>query len=122
METLGKKLKELRESLGLMQKAVAKEIGISNKVLSHYENDVRLPDLHTFILLCKFYNISADVLLKIKNTEIITEINLPDDDKRILNYYNRLNDDYKDSAKGHLVDLYREQQSLSSEKSRKSIS
>jgi transcriptional regulator with XRE-family HTH domain len=119
MESLAKHLKELRESLGLMQKAVAKEIGISNKVLSHYENGVRLPDLHTFILLCEFYNVSADSLLDIKGKGIIDA--LSDDERKILSYYNRLNGDYKDSAKGHLVDLYREQQNTPEDKKKKFI-
>lgn len=121
METLGSRLKELRENLGFMQKAVAKEIGISNKVLSHYENNVRLPDLHTFTLLCKFYNTTADDLLNINSISPSIDP-LSDEDKKVLSYYRRLDDENKDYVKGRMVDLYKEQQNIKSDKSRKSIS
>ena len=122
MGTLGSRLKEIRESLGLMQKAVAKEIGISNKVLSHYENNVRLPDLHTFTLLCKFYSISANDLLDINTDSPSSETILSEEDKKVLSYYHRLEDENKDYIKGRMVDLYKEQQNSKNDKSKKNIS
>ena len=119
---LGQRLRELRENKDLMQKTVAKKIGISNKVLSNYENDIRLPDLQTFKQLCTFYNISADLLLEIEIPSKRTATELSDEDKRLLYYYHRLNEDYRDSARGNLVDLYREQQNLIMEKNKRTES
>lgn len=118
---IGQRLRELRENMDLMQKAVANRVGISNKVLSNYENDKLLPDLETFKQLCSFYNISADELLGIKKSNNADITELLEDEKKVLYYYNRLDDDYKDSAKGHLVDLYREQQNTLPDKPRKNI-
>ncbi|MBE5967206.1 MAG: helix-turn-helix transcriptional regulator [Lachnospiraceae bacterium] len=110
MENMGQQLRELREDRGLMQTVVAKRIGISNKVLSNFENDVRLPDLHTFKLLCEFYNVSADLLLEI-NTKHRSHIPvITDDERRILAYYQKLNDLNKDIARGYLANLCKDQQ------------
>jgi transcriptional regulator with XRE-family HTH domain len=109
METLGMLLKGLRDNLGLMQKSVAKEIGIHSKVLSHYENDVRLPDLHTFMLLCKFYNVSSDQLLGLNNTFMLSNASISEDEKTILEYFRELNKRNKDIAKGYLANLSKDQ-------------
>mgnify|MGYP001002067719 FL=1 len=100
MDSMGQQLRELREDLGLMQTVVAKRIGISNKVLSNFENDVRLPDLHTFKLLCEFYNVSSDLLLEINTKHRPHTPVLTDDERRILAYYQKFNELNKDIAKG----------------------
>ncbi|HBI71759.1 MAG TPA: hypothetical protein DEG06_07540 [Lachnospiraceae bacterium] len=110
MDSMGQQLRELREDLGLMQTVVAKRIGISNKVLSNFENDVRLPDLHTFKLLCEFYNVSSDLLLEINTKHRPHTPVLTDDERRILAYYQKFNELNKDIAKGYLANLYKEQQ------------
>ena len=110
MDSMGQQLRELREDLGLMQTVVAKRIGISNKVLSNFENDVRLPDLHTFKLLCEFYNVSSDLLLEINTKHRPHTPVLTDDERRILAYYQKFNELNKDIAKGYLANLYKGQQ------------
>ncbi|BCJ98463.1 helix-turn-helix domain-containing protein [Anaerocolumna chitinilytica] len=109
MVRLGHYLRELRENLGLMQKTVANKLGISNKVLSNYEKDVRIPDLQTFASICKFYNVSADTLLNLdinskNNIEILSE-----EDKKVLTYYKRLADENKEFIIGQMIGLYKEQ-------------
>lgn len=109
--TLGERLRELRENLGLTQTYVAKKIKISNKVLSNYENDISSPDLETFKTLCSFYKTSSDIFLGLSFKEVTpSNNNITDEEKKILAYYNRLNEENKDSAKGYLVDLYRDEQ------------
>ena len=53
----------LRQERGLSQRQVAKELGISQALLSHYENGIREPGLNFVIRACDFYNVSADFLL-----------------------------------------------------------
>ncbi|NCE63807.1 XRE family transcriptional regulator [Pseudoflavonifractor sp. 524-17] len=53
----------LRQEKGISQRAAAKELGISQALLSHYENGAREPGLAFVTRACDFYNVSADFLL-----------------------------------------------------------
>lgn len=53
----------LRQERGLSQRQVAKELGISQALLSHYENGAREPGLAFVKKACDFYRVSADFLL-----------------------------------------------------------
>ena len=53
----------LRQERGLSQRQVARELGISQALLSHYENGIREPGLNFVVKACDFYNVSADFLL-----------------------------------------------------------
>ncbi len=53
----------LRRERKLSQRAAAKELGISQALLSHYENGVREPGLAFVVRACDYYNVSADFLL-----------------------------------------------------------
>ncbi len=53
----------LRQERGVSQRSAAKDLGISQALLSHYENGVREPGLAFVIRACDYYNVSADFLL-----------------------------------------------------------
>lgn len=53
----------LRKEKGISQRAAAKELGISQALLSHYENGIREPGLTFVTRSCDFYGVSADFLL-----------------------------------------------------------
>lgn len=53
----------LRRERGVSQRAAAKELGISQALLSHYENGVRDPGLAFVRRACDYYRVSADFLL-----------------------------------------------------------
>jgi len=53
----------LRQEKGLSQRAVAAEMGISQALLSHYENGAREPGLQFVVKACDYYHVSADYLL-----------------------------------------------------------
>ena len=53
----------LRQEKGLSPRQVAKELGISQALLSHYENGIREPGLSFVVKACDFYSVSADFLL-----------------------------------------------------------
>ena len=53
----------LRQEKGISQRKAAGELGISQALLSHYENGAREPGLEFVVKACNFYNVSADYLL-----------------------------------------------------------
>ena len=53
----------LRQEKELSQRKVAKDLGISQALLSHYENGVREPGLAFVVRACDYYRVSADYLL-----------------------------------------------------------
>lgn len=66
METandFARSLSLLRREKGVSQRAAAKELGISQALLSHYENGVREPGLAFVRKACDYYRVSADFLL-----------------------------------------------------------
>ena len=62
-----KRLKELREEKGLSQAQLGKEIGYSQKAVGHYETGRSEPNLETVKALCRFFGVSADYLLGLKD-------------------------------------------------------
>ncbi|MEG2455744.1 MAG: helix-turn-helix transcriptional regulator [Oscillospiraceae bacterium] len=62
-ESFSRSLCLLREEAGISQRAAAKELDISQALLSHYENGIREPGLNFVTKVCSFYNVSADFLL-----------------------------------------------------------
>lgn len=53
----------LRRDMGVSQRTAAKALGISQALLSHYENGVREPGLAFVRRACDYYHVSADFLL-----------------------------------------------------------
>jgi len=53
----------LRQEKGIAQRQAAKDLGISQALLSHYENGVREPGLAFVRKACDYYRVSADYLL-----------------------------------------------------------
>ena len=66
MTEIGQALRLARERRELTQTQVMALTGINNKTLSGYENGVSEPDLQTFALLLRLYQVSADQLLHLK--------------------------------------------------------
>ena len=53
----------LRREKGVSQREAARELGISQALLSHYDNGVREPGLLFVRKACDYYHVSADFLL-----------------------------------------------------------
>ena len=53
----------LRQEKGVSQRKAAGELGISQALLSHYENGIREPGLAFVTRVCDYYHVSADYLL-----------------------------------------------------------
>ena len=53
----------LRQERGVSQRTAAGDLGISQALLSHYENGIREPGLAFVVKACDYYHVSADVML-----------------------------------------------------------
>lgn len=53
----------LRQEKGVSQRTAAEALGISQALLSHYENGAREPGLVFVVKACDYYGVSADFLL-----------------------------------------------------------
>ena len=53
----------LRQEKGVSQRKAAADLGISQALLSHYENGTREPGLAFLVRACDYYGVTADYLL-----------------------------------------------------------
>ena len=53
----------LRRERGVSQRTAASDLGISQALLSHYENGIREPGLSFVVKACDYYHVSADFIL-----------------------------------------------------------
>ena len=56
-------LSSLRRERGMSQRQAASDLGISQALLSHYENGLREPRLEFLIQACDYYGVTADYIL-----------------------------------------------------------
>ena len=61
--TFSQTMSELRRARGLSQRRAASDLGISQALLSHYENGAREPGLPFVCRACRYYGVSADYML-----------------------------------------------------------
>ncbi len=61
--TFAQTLSALRRQKNLNQRTVARDLGISQALLSHYENGAREPGLDFVRRACDYYGVTADYLL-----------------------------------------------------------
>lgn len=71
IETLGSRLRQLRDGKRLQQDQVARLIGVKKSTVSLYENDMRQPPYDTLIRLATLYRVSTDYLLGCTSTRMI---------------------------------------------------
>lgn len=62
-EDFSRTLALLRQERGISQRRAAEALGVSQALLSHYENGLREPGLNFVVKACDYYNVSADFLL-----------------------------------------------------------
>lgn len=64
-----KRIKDLREDNDLLQKDIAKLLGISQQYYSEYESGKRTITISHLITLAKYYNVSIDYLVDLSNNK-----------------------------------------------------
>ncbi|MBQ4444440.1 MAG: helix-turn-helix transcriptional regulator [Clostridia bacterium] len=62
-------LKELRMEKGLGQAQLARAIGVSNGIVSLWENKKREPTMGSLIALAKYFNVSLDYITGLEQQE-----------------------------------------------------
>ena len=62
-EDFSRTLSLLRQERGISQRKAAVDLGVSQALLSHYENGVREPGLNFVVKACDYYHVSADFML-----------------------------------------------------------
>lgn len=67
MKTYVERIRELREDNDLTQNDIALFLGTTQQVYSRYENGKNDIPIRHIISLCKYYNVSADYLLGLKD-------------------------------------------------------
>lgn len=66
-------LKGKRKKLAMTQEQVAKQIFVSQKSVSNWENQKTYPDIESLIRLARLYNLSLDYLL-LEESEVVKDI------------------------------------------------
>lgn len=105
------RLKELRQKKNWTTKYLSKFLHVNCSTISKYENGkIPLTDV-TIMKAALLFDVTSDYLLGLTSTSIKLnkEFITSEDDKKVLSYYNKLNEENKDSTKGYMVKLYREQ-------------
>lgn len=67
MNKFAERLKELREEKNLTQYELSKQIEISTACINRWEKNSRIPNIDSIIILCKFFNCSADYLIGLED-------------------------------------------------------
>jgi len=69
IKTIGKNIANIRKKKGLTQKELSEKIGITQKLLSHYEIGRLKISSDMLIQISSVLNVSADILLGLKNVK-----------------------------------------------------
>ena len=63
---LGERIKSLRVERGIGQNKLAKDLCLSNASISYWETGKQIPSAEVIYKLSKYFNVSADYLLGLK--------------------------------------------------------
>jgi transcriptional regulator with XRE-family HTH domain len=68
-ETFGDRLARFRQTAGYSQRALAAEIGISNRMVAYYEKESQYPPTHLMPVLAKALGVTADQLIGLEKVK-----------------------------------------------------
>jgi len=66
---IGEKISYLRKKQNISQKEFAKNLGVTDKAVSKWENGMSAPSLEKMYKICRFFNISFESLMSDSNVE-----------------------------------------------------
>jgi transcriptional regulator with XRE-family HTH domain len=98
MQTLGKRLADIRKSKKYKQTDLAKMLNVSQQVISNIERDVTVPDIEQLKKFADIYNVSLDQLV---GREFFDE-DSGDMDRKILSCIKQMDDEGKELSLGLL--------------------
>lgn len=68
MTTIGDNIKRLRQQYGLSQSDIGKIVGVSDKAVSTWENDISEPKIKTIQILADYFGIKKSDLVEERDT------------------------------------------------------
>lgn len=87
---IGNSIKKLRIDRELSREDLAKNIGYGASIIRYWENNEKTPNALAVIALADFFNVSTDYLLNREEEDgriIVQELELPSDEKKVLEKY-----------------------------------
>lgn len=67
MNKFAERIKELREEKNLTQYELSKQIAISAACINRWEKGLRVPNIDSVIILCKFFGCTSDYLIGLED-------------------------------------------------------
>ena len=95
MQTIGKRLAEIRKSKKYKQTELAEMLNVSQQVISNIERGVTAPDIEQLKKFADIYNISLDQLVG-------REFFADDVERKIISYIKQMDDEGKELSLGLL--------------------
>ena len=90
---IGERIKELRETHGMTQAALAKKLGLSRSAINAWEMGISIPSTQYLVELALLFKVSTDFLLNIHHGEMVDLTNLSTEEKNLiytlLDYFGR---------------------------------
>ena len=77
-------IKSLRETAGLSQSALAKQLGVTRSSVNAWEMGLSIPTAQYIVELSQLFHVSTDYLLGLNNTQAIYIDRLSQEEKQIL--------------------------------------
>lgn len=104
---LGRKLKELRFKNEITQVEFAKMLGVAQQTVGSWEKDKSTPNYDLLKQIADYFNVTTDYLLGHGATNIGTKIQpvLNEKQTRLINGYDKLNDEGQNMLLGILASL-----------------
>lgn len=62
----GENIKKARKTAGMSQTDLADQLGVKQKDVSRWENDVHMPNLEMLVKICRALDVSSDQILGLK--------------------------------------------------------
>ena len=99
MQTIGKRLAEIRKSKKFKQTELAEMLNVSQQVISNIERGVTAPDIEQLKKFADIYNISLDQLV---GREFFGDDAADDVERKIISYIKQMDDEGKELSLGLL--------------------
>lgn len=67
MNKFAERLTELRKEKNISQNELAKQLNISVACINRWEKNLRVPNIDSVIILCKYFSCSSDYLIGLED-------------------------------------------------------
>ncbi len=104
-KSIGKFIATLRKANGYTQSQLAEQLGVSNKTISNWENEVSYPDLSLIPVIADLFNITSDELLRGAKNNNNVQLEKKSNEQYIETKTNKI----KDNLKKNLMNKYSNQ-------------